>query len=175
MAHWWVLHLRTKFHRPAQATASCRFTGFDRSEECTGLTEHYIETSSEQLAKNEASTADLQGQLWAAIVPAAKTQPDQVQALVVSGMNDVLNRQGYTQAAFLNRVPIAAWILMFVIAVFCNLLLGYRAVGKAPVMFVILPVALAISFFLVSDIDSPRHGVILVRPQNLEILANSLK
>ena len=137
--------------------------------------EHYDETNSEQLAKNEASTADLQAQLWAAIVPTAKTQPDQVQALVVSGMNDVLNRQGYTQAAFLNRVPLAAWILMFVIAVFCNLLLGYSAVGKTRVMFLVLPIALAISFFLVSDIDSPRHGVILVRPQNLEILANSLK
>jgi|SRR5215475_203496 len=137
--------------------------------------EHYSETSAEQLAKNEASTADLQAQLWATIVPSAKEQPDYVRALVVSGMNDVLNRQGYTQAAFLNRVPIAAWMLMFVIAVFCNLLLGYRAVGKARMMFLILPIALAISFFLVSDIDSPRHGVILVQAQNLEILEDSLK
>ena len=39
----------------------------------------------------------------------------------------------------------------------------------------ILPIALAISFFLVADIDAPRNGVIVVHPQNLEILANSLK
>jgi len=90
-------------------------------------------------------------------------------------MNDVLNRQGYTQAAFLNRVPIAAWILMFVIAIFCNFLLGYRAVGKAHALFLILPIVLSISFFLVSDIDSPRHGAINIHPQNLEILADSLR
>ena len=50
-------------------------------------------------------------------------------------MNDVLNSQGYTQAAWWNRIPIAAWVLMVAIAVCCNLLIGYgaRNVGrKAP-------------------------------------------
>ena len=90
-------------------------------------------------------------------------------------MNDVLNRQGYTQAAFLNRVPVAAWLLMIAIALFCNFLLGYRAQGKAKVMFLILPVAIAISFFLIADIDAPRRGVIVVHPQNLQILQQSLQ
>ena len=39
-------------------------------------------------------------------------QPTPVIALAVSGMNDVLNSQGYTQAAWWNRIPIAAWGLM---------------------------------------------------------------
>jgi hypothetical protein len=33
---------------------------------------------------------------------------------------------------------------------------------------------LSISFFLIADIDSPRRGIILVRPQNLISLAQSL-
>jgi hypothetical protein len=37
-----------------------------------------------------------------------------------------------------------------------------------------LPIALSISLFLISDIDSPRRGVIRVQPQNLESLAESL-
>jgi len=136
--------------------------------------EYYLRITPEQVQQNNLHTADVQSKLWAAIIPATTAQPDPVRALVVSGMNDVLNRQGYTQAAFLNRVPIAAWLLMIAIAVFCNFLLGYRAKGKAKVMFLILPVAIAISFFLVSDIDSPRRGVIMVHPQNLEILQKSL-
>jgi hypothetical protein len=136
---------------------------------------YYSRLNEEQLEQNNAATAQLQSRLWAAITPASNAQPDQVRALVVSGMNDVLNRQGYTQAAFLNRVPIAAWILVILIALFSNILLGYRAHGKARVMLLILPIALSLSFFLISDIDSPRRGVILVQPQNLEILANSLK
>jgi hypothetical protein len=136
--------------------------------------EYYRRIGAGQVAKNNAATADLQSRLWAAIIPATNAQPDQVRALVASGMNDVLNRQGYTQAAFLNRIPIAAWTLMCVIAIFCNFLLGYRTVGKARASFLILPIGLSISFFLLSDLDSPRRGVIMVEPQNLEILADSL-
>ena len=36
-------------------------------------------------------------------------------SLAVAGMNDVLNSQGYTQAAW-NRIPKAAWSLMIAIA-----------------------------------------------------------
>ena len=39
-------------------------------------------------------------------------------------MNDVLNSQGYTQAAWWNRIPRAAWTLMVAIALCCNVLLG---------------------------------------------------
>ena len=33
-----------------------------------------------------------------------------LRALVVSGMNDVLNSEGYTQAAWWNRIPVGAWV-----------------------------------------------------------------
>ena len=137
--------------------------------------QYYTRISGEQVQQNNVRTGELQSKLWAAVTPPATAQPDAVRALVVSGMNDVLNRQGYTQAAFLNRVPVAAWLLMVAIAIFCNFLLGYRAPGKANVMLLILPVAISISFFLISDIDSPRRGVIMVHPQNLEILQQSLQ
>lgn len=35
-------------------------------------------------------------------------------------------------------------------------------------MLLILPIVLAISFFLIADIDSPSWGAIRVHPQNLE-------
>jgi hypothetical protein len=38
----------------------------------------------------------------------------------------------------------------------------------------ILPLTASIAFALIADIDAPRHGVILVRPQNLISLAESL-
>jgi len=47
------------------------------------------------------------------------------------GMNDVLNSQGYTQAAWWKRIPIAAWCLMAAMAICSSLLIGYgtRAVS----------------------------------------------
>jgi predicted ferric reductase len=128
----------------------------------------------QQLRQINAETARLQTQLWTAVTKPAAAQPTPVTALVVSGMNDVLNSQGYTQAAWWNRIPIAAWLLLIAISIFCNILLGYSAHGRSAFLFLILPIALSISLFLIADIDSPHRGVIRVWPQNLESLAESL-
>jgi ABC-type branched-subunit amino acid transport system permease subunit len=95
-------------------------------------------------------------------------------ALVLSGMNDVLNSQGYTQAAWRNRIPIAAWALMGAIAICCNVLIGYGARRRDWHIFLILPIAVSLAFFLIADIDSPRGGSIHVAPQNLISLSESL-
>jgi hypothetical protein len=94
----------------------------------------------------------------------------------MSGMNDVLNSQGYTQAAWSNRIPTAAWVMMFVIAIFANVMFGYGARRARPgiIHLVVLPLVLSIAFLLIADIDSPRNGVIRVTPENLIGLAQSL-
>jgi hypothetical protein len=127
------------------------------------------------LAKVDQDTAELQTQLWSATRASATAQPTPVVALAVSGMNDVLNSQGYTQAAWWNRIPMAAWALMAAIAICCNVLIGYSAHRRDRALFLILPIAVSISFFLIADIDSPRGGAIRVVPQNLLSLAQSLR
>jgi hypothetical protein len=121
-----------------------------------------------------ARTAKLQAELWSAVAGPASTKPTPINAVLVLGMNDVLNSQSYAQAAWWNRIPSAAWALVTLISIFCNLLIGYGAHGKKAFLFLILPIALAISLFLIADIDSPRGGLIRVHPQNLESLAASL-
>jgi hypothetical protein len=134
----------------------------------------YLEQNWGNLAPINQQISQVQNQLWAATSQSALAQPTPVQALAVAGMNDVLNSQGYTQAAWWNRIPVGAWCLMFGIAVFCNALLGYGAHQIAPRLFMVLPLLVAIAFFLIADIDSPRGGVIRVRPQNLLSLRDSL-
>jgi hypothetical protein len=129
------------------------------------------------LRQVDTNTVQLKNELWATAQAPAAAQPTPVIALAVSGMNDVLNSQGYTQAAWRNRIPIAAWGLMFMIAIFCNLLIGYgarRPEGEA-MLFLVLPLVVSISFFLIAEIDSPRAGVIRVNPQNLLSLSQSLQ
>jgi len=129
----------------------------------------------EQLRELNAETARLQNDMWSALVAPAVEKPTPVAALTVWGMNDVLNSQGYTQAAWWNRIPTAAWVLVALISVFCNILIGYVAHGRSGRLFMILPIALSISLFLIADIDSPHRGLIRIHPQNLESLAASLK
>jgi hypothetical protein len=115
--------------------------------------------------------------MWTAIVPAAQDKPNPVTALVVSGMSDVLNSQGYTQSAWWYRIPMAAWELMIAIAVVCNLLIGYGAKGSGggAKLLLILPILISVAFILIADIDTPRHGLIRIVPQNLISLADSLR
>lgn len=124
----------------------------------------------------DVRTAALQNEMWSVVVASAGSTLQPAVALAVSGMNDVLNSQGYTQAAMWNRIPRAAWILMTSIAFLAHLLVGYRVRNLQGERFLLLalPLVMSISFFLIADIDSPRRGVIRVQPQNLMSLAGSL-
>jgi len=132
----------------------------------------YTTRSAGKLDEINASTARLQSDLWSVVQARAVAEPTPVMALAASGMNDVLNSQGYTQAAWWNRIPQAAWALMAAIAICCNLLLGYtsRRSDNTVLRPFILPLIVSISFFLIADLDAPRAGVIRVRPQNLMTL-----
>lgn len=127
-----------------------------------------------RLDEINADTAKLQGVLWSAVVRPAAANPTPLMALVVSGMNDVLNAQGYTQAAWWNRIPQETWMLMAVIAIFANLLLGYGERRTSRSILFVLPVIVSCAFALIADIDSPRGGAIRVLPQNLIALSQSL-
>ena len=136
----------------------------------------YTTRDKQQLAQINAHTAQLQSELWSVVKDVAGAQPTPIVGLAVSGMNDVLNSQGYTQAAWWNRIPTSAWSLMAVIAVCCNVLIGYgaRGVKAQRILLLVLPLVVSISFLLIADIDSPRGGVIHVHPQNLISLSESL-
>jgi hypothetical protein len=134
----------------------------------------YRASAERELDEINRTTARLQAEMWSAVRVSAAAQPTPIAALAVSGMNDVLNSQGYTQAAWWNRIPVAAWALMVAIAICCNLLIGYGAHHSGTLLIFVLPMALSISFFLISDIDSPRRGIIRVSPRNLVSLSESL-
>jgi hypothetical protein len=65
---------------------------------------------------------------------------------------------------------------MALIAIGANLLVGYgsRRAERERILLLVLPVIVSVAFMLISDIDSPRGGLIQVRPQNLESLVQSL-
>ena len=129
----------------------------------------------DELSRIAAHTAQVQTGLWTVVQGVASKQSTPTVALAVSGMNDVLNSQGYTQAAWWNRFPLAAWGLLVAMAVFCNLLIGYGSRRSGMVLLSALPLVVSISFFLIADISSPRQGLIRVVPQNLISLSRSLQ
>jgi hypothetical protein len=130
-----------------------------------------------RLSQIDAQTAQTQEQLWAGLPAIAAAKPDAMSALVISGMNQVFDFQGDTRSAWENRIPLAAWALMGLIAMLCNGLLGFSARHlKGHSVFLVLPLLVSVAFFLIADIDSPRGGgVIHVVPLNLLSLSGALR
>ncbi|HTJ94535.1 MAG TPA: hypothetical protein VL424_15695 [Pararobbsia sp.] len=137
----------------------------------------FLTRDPQQLDRIGRDTAMLESQLWAMATQVAKDQPTPIGALVVSGMNDVLNSQDYSEAARINRVPIGAWALMIVIAFAGCVVQGFGARGKlrAGLFVTLLPLSVSLSLALIADIDSPRGGLIHVQPQNLSRLVRSIE
>lgn len=137
----------------------------------------YQLTDREELAQVDKKTADIQNDLWQTMKNEASLSTTPVTALAISGMNDVINTQGYTQAAWIKHFPVSAWVLLITIAVFCNILIGYGSHSRKSnkVYLFILPLMIATSLTLVADISSPRGGLILIEPQNLILLKQSLQ
>ncbi len=136
----------------------------------------YVTRNEQRRRQIDTRTMQLQNDLWSAVASPALEQPTPVMALVVSGMNDVLNSQGYTQAAWWNRIPLQTWALMAIIAFGSHFLLGYRVRRGATrsILFLTLPLVVSIAFCLIADIDSPRSGIIRISPQNLLSLSRSM-
>jgi hypothetical protein len=135
----------------------------------------YTTRNEDELARIDADTTGIENGMWAGVSQPALTQANPLTALAVSGMNDVINSQGYTSAAWRNRIPGSAWGLLFAIAIFCNAMLGFGIKVPNIKLLTILPLVTAVAFFLIADIDSPRRGTIVVHPLNLEALRDTLK
>ena len=137
---------------------------------------YYSKQGPEKIQEIRSKTDQLQMALWNEILPVVRAQDTPAIALVASGMNDVINSQGYVQAAWWNRIPYTAWALMAAIAVCANLLVGFgaRNFQKNIALFMIFPFVVSVSFFLIADIDSPRGGVIRIEARNLVALKNNL-
>lgn len=133
----------------------------------------YTTRDGERLQQIDVDTNQLENELWSIVQASAVAQPTVLTSIAATGMNDVLNSEGYTQAAYLNRIPLESWVLLAVIALCCNLLIGFGAHRARPLL-IVLPLAVSLSFFLIADIDAPRGGVIRVQPQNLLRLSQAL-
>ena len=134
----------------------------------------YTTRSPGRASEITADTVRLQTELWSTLRPAIAAVPAPLMGILVSGMNDVINSQRSSQAAWLNTIPVAAWALMATIGIGCCWLIGYRARRTDWFAFLVVPVAVSVCFFLIADLDSPRGGAIRVTPLNLSSLSQSL-
>ena len=165
-----VLYMRADLLPPAEAAKAHELL----KKYLDQRIQFYTTRSRDELTQIGNNTTQAQNELWSLIQAAVGPLSPQLEGLFVSSMNDVAVSRLSTDAVWANRIPVAAWLLIVITSVGCNLLIGYRARRTDWLVFMVMPVAVSISLFLISDLDSPRGGAIRVRPNNLISLSQSL-
>jgi hypothetical protein len=121
-----------------------------------------------ELASIRMARGKLEAQMWPIVERDAKANQTPIMGQVVAGMDKVLSRPGYSQAAALDRIPDAVWALLSVLAFLCCGLIGYIGHGRQWfVLRLVLPLFLAVAFYVIATLDSQRRGVVRVLPENL--------
>jgi hypothetical protein len=137
----------------------------------------YTTVDSQQVRDLNRATGQTQQELWNTVVAAAHASPTVITGLATSAMNDALNAQGYAQAAAWNRIPMGAWVLMYVLGAVVAAMIGrrFQLQAREYLLMLIMPGVVATAFFLIADIDCPARGAIRVLPVNLISLAAALR
>jgi len=118
---------------------------------------------SDQFATIRKHSAELQDRMWAEAVAAAAERPSPITASFISSLNETIDMEAKRVAAKRNHVPGAVWLLLLCVAG-CGLWLVSYPAGSSgrrsiPERFV-FPILVAIVIAIITDIDTPRGGLI---------------
>ena len=94
--------------------------------------EFYTSRDEADLTRNDRDTAMLQEQILGVAYKVASGQPNSVSPLIVSGMNSVVDAQGFALAAWKNWLPFEVWLLLLASALGASILywIGFGHKGR---------------------------------------------
>jgi len=133
---------------------------------------------SQRFADLRKSSADLHERLWNEAVAAAAKQPTPITASFIANLNETIDFEATRVAAKRNHVPGAVWLLLLCVAG-CGLwLTGWQAGiahGHPFLARFLFPLLIAVVIALITDIDTPRGGLITLDDRPLLELNDILK
>lgn len=125
----------------------------------------------------EQSTQQIQRELWAQAVVAAKDAPAPLAASFISSLNETIDLDASRRFALRSHVPGVVWILVLSVAA-CGCVASGYAAGASGVRGgftnFTLPLLIAIVVTLIADLDRPRGGLIGISQQPLVDLKESM-
>jgi hypothetical protein len=118
---------------------------------------------SERFASLRKHTIAIQERLWNETVAAAAQRPTPITASFIASLNETIDLEAKRIAAKRNHVPGAVWLLLFCVAGWGIWLTSYEAgaaVRHSILERYLFPLLIAIVIALITDIDTPRGGLI---------------
>jgi len=126
------------------------------------------------LAVNTQQTKALQRQLWQEMVAAMQQHQDLVVVAYLQSLNAMIDIAETRLAVFENRVPIAVWLIIFLVAVSQSFTTGFSLKRRFWFSLVMTPLVVAMVMALVADLDSPHTGLIGIKQNSMERLVHDV-
>jgi hypothetical protein len=125
---------------------------------------------SDRFETTREHSAELQDRMWIEAVAAAAERPSPITASFIASLNQTIDLEATRIAAKRNHVPGAVWLLLLCVAG-CGLwLVSYQAgtSGRHSVLDrFVFPVLVAVVITPITDIDTPRGGLISLDDRSL--------
>jgi len=138
---------------------------------------HRAAQFSDEFVTARKRSAELQDRIWAEAVAAAAERPSPITASFIASLNETIDLEAKRVAAKRNHVPGAVWLLLLCVAGSGLWLVSYPAgtSGRRSIAErFVFPILLAIVIAIITDIDTPRGGLIAVDERPLLELHESL-
>ena len=122
-------------------------------------------------------SAEIQDRIWAEAVAAAAEQPSSITATFIASLNETIDLEAKRVAAKRNHVPGAVWLLLLCVAGSGMWLVSYPAgtSGRRSISErFVFPILVAVVIAIITDIDTPRAGLISVDERPLLELNETL-
>ena len=120
---------------------------------------------SDKFARTRKRSGELQDRIWAEAVAAAAERPSPITASFIASLNETVDLEGKRVAAKRNHVPGAVWLLLLCVAGSGMWLVSYPAgtAGRRAIAErFVFPMLVGIVIAIITDIDTPRAGLIAV-------------
>ncbi len=131
-------------------------------------------TDATAIQKSLTETSDLQNRLWTTGADYVGTHRDAMTALFLSSLNETIDDAEKRTAAFENRIPIAAWVLLLFISASASGLVGMGMSTRSRPLLILLPLVVGAAMTLILDLDSPRSGFVVVNQKSMERVAEEM-
>ncbi|HEY4011593.1 MAG TPA: hypothetical protein VGM11_15670 [Acidobacteriaceae bacterium] len=113
----------------------------------------------------------LEARLWAIASSYAADHRDALSALFLTTLNQAIDLSESRTAAFENRIPVMAWVMLLLLGFAAMAVVGVRVNSRSTGLRIALPLVIALVMAMTLDLDSPRYGVIRATQPSMERVA----
>jgi hypothetical protein len=117
----------------------------------------------------------IQRSLWSQAVKLAHDQPTPIIALFVQSLNEMIDIEAKRLGALEKRIPGSVWVVLIAVSATGSVMTGTLFPRRTSIVFLLVPLVLALVMTLIADLDSSRRGLIRVSQESLVRVGNTMK